>query len=167
METCSQKRAIGPYLEPTSSQPIYIRSILNIRFSSMARSPSCPLSFQVMPKMLYIFLILPAMHADPGQLSRYRGWLRAGRPRGRSSCPGRGKIFLLSTSFRPILGLTQSPIQWEPVYNAVILWCDIIINWYVWYYKKRWSFCSIRLEWIKQMLAKNIFKVSQKVKVKR
>jgi hypothetical protein len=45
-------------------------------------------------------------------ISRYRDWLRAGRPRGRSSSPGRGKISFLSTSSRPVLGPTQPPIQW-------------------------------------------------------
>jgi hypothetical protein len=30
---------------------------------------------------------------------------------GRSSSPGRGKIFLLSTSSRPVLGPIQPPIQ--------------------------------------------------------
>jgi hypothetical protein len=44
--------------------------------------------------------------------SRYSDWLRAGRPKGRSSIPDRGKIFLLSTSSRPVLGFTQPPIQW-------------------------------------------------------
>jgi hypothetical protein len=37
--------------------------------------------------------------------------MQAGRPRGLSSCPGRGKIFLLSTSSRPILETTQPHIQ--------------------------------------------------------
>jgi hypothetical protein len=41
-------------------------------------------------------------------------WLRAGRLRGRSSSAGKGKIFLLSTSSRPVLGFTQPPIQWVP-----------------------------------------------------
>jgi hypothetical protein len=41
-------------------------------------------------------------------------WLRAGRQRGRSSSPGRVKNFLFSTSFRPVLGPTQPPIQWVP-----------------------------------------------------
>jgi hypothetical protein len=36
-------------------------------------------------------------------------WLR-----GRSSSPGRGKILVLSTSSRPVLGSTQPPIQWVP-----------------------------------------------------
>jgi hypothetical protein len=36
----------------------------------------------------------------------------AGRLRGRSSSPGRGKIILLSTASRPVLGLTHPPIQW-------------------------------------------------------
>jgi hypothetical protein len=44
--------------------------------------------------------------------SRYSDWLRAGRPRGRSSCPGRVKNFLFSASSRLALGSTQPPIQW-------------------------------------------------------
>jgi hypothetical protein len=36
-------------------------------------------------------------------------WLRAARSRGESSSPGRGKISLLSTSSRPVLGPTQPP----------------------------------------------------------
>jgi hypothetical protein len=52
--------------------------------------------------------------SEPGQRSRYSDWLRAGRPRGRSSSPGRGETFLLSTLSRLVLGLTQLPIQWVP-----------------------------------------------------
>jgi hypothetical protein len=44
--------------------------------------------------------------------SRYSDWLRAGRPRGRSSSPGRVKNFLFSTLSRPVLGFTRPPIQW-------------------------------------------------------
>jgi hypothetical protein len=44
--------------------------------------------------------------------SAYR-LLRAGRPKGRSSSPGRVKKFLF-TSSRPALGSTQLPIQWVP-----------------------------------------------------
>jgi hypothetical protein len=43
---------------------------------------------------------------NPGYRSRYTEWLRAGRPRGRSSNPGRGKNFLFSMSYRPVLGPT-------------------------------------------------------------
>jgi hypothetical protein len=43
--------------------------------------------------------------------SRYGDWLRAGRPRGQSSSPGRGNIFLISSS-RPVLVATQPPIQY-------------------------------------------------------
>jgi hypothetical protein len=46
-------------------------------------------------------------------VSQYSDWLRAGRPRGRSSSPGTAKIFLLSTASRPVLGPIQ-PIQWVP-----------------------------------------------------
>jgi hypothetical protein len=38
--------------------------------------------------------------------------LRAGRPRGRSSSPGRVKNVLFSTSSNPVLGPTQPLIQW-------------------------------------------------------
>jgi hypothetical protein len=51
---------------------------------------------------------------EPEYRSRYSDWLRAGRPNGKSSRPGRGKTFLLSTSSRPVLGPTQLPIQWVP-----------------------------------------------------
>jgi hypothetical protein len=46
--------------------------------------------------------------------SRYSDWLRAGRPRGRSSSPGGVKNFLFYTSSRPVLGPTQPPIQRVP-----------------------------------------------------
>jgi hypothetical protein len=54
-----------------------------------------------------------ASHSS-GQQSRCIDWLRAGRPWGRSSSAGWGKIFLLSTSTRPVLGPTQPPNQWVP-----------------------------------------------------
>jgi hypothetical protein len=57
---------------------------------------------------------LPLFVEEPGWLSRYSDWLLAGRPRGRSSSPGRGKNFLISTSSRPVLGPTEPPIQWVP-----------------------------------------------------
>jgi hypothetical protein len=40
--------------------------------------------------------------------------LRAGRPRGWSSSPGREKNILFSKSSRPALRSTQTPIQWVP-----------------------------------------------------
>jgi hypothetical protein len=46
--------------------------------------------------------------------TQYSDWLRAGRPRGRGSSPGRGKNFLFSTLSRPALGSTQLPIHWVP-----------------------------------------------------
>jgi hypothetical protein len=42
----------------------------------------------------------------------YGDWLRAGRPGGRSSSPGRVKNFVFSTSSRPKLASTQPPIRW-------------------------------------------------------
>jgi hypothetical protein len=56
--------------------------------------------------------ILPYTNEEPGELSRYSDWLRAGRPKGRSSSPGRSKNFLLSTWSRPTLGPIQPLIQW-------------------------------------------------------
>jgi hypothetical protein len=53
-----------------------------------------------------------SMMISLAQSSRYSDWLRAGRPRGLSSRASRGKAFILSTSSRPALGITQLPIQW-------------------------------------------------------
>jgi hypothetical protein len=44
---------------------------------------------------------------QPGQLSRYSDWLRAGWSRSRSSSPGGGKNFHFSRWSRPALGPTQ------------------------------------------------------------
>jgi hypothetical protein len=41
-------------------------------------------------------------------------WLQSGQLRGQSLRTGRGKIFLLSTASRPLLGPSQPPIQWLP-----------------------------------------------------
>jgi hypothetical protein len=46
--------------------------------------------------------------------TRDSDWLRAGWPTGRRLSPGKGKNFLFSTSFRPVLGPTQPHIQWVP-----------------------------------------------------
>jgi hypothetical protein len=47
-------------------------------------------------------------------ISRYSDWLQAGRPKGRSSNPGKVKNFPLSTWSKPALGPIQPPIQWIP-----------------------------------------------------
>jgi hypothetical protein len=52
------------------------------------------------------------VHHKPHKLSRYSEWLRAERPKGRSSSPGKVKNFHFSMSSRPDLGFTQPPIQW-------------------------------------------------------
>jgi hypothetical protein len=47
-------------------------------------------------------------------LTRDSDWIPAGRSRRPISRPGRGKIYFLSTSFRPVLGPTQPLTQWVP-----------------------------------------------------
>jgi hypothetical protein len=64
---------------------------------------------------LYCFKYLAMMKQVPytsGYRSQYSDWLRAGRPRGRSSGPGGGKNFHFCMSSRPSLGSMQPPIQW-------------------------------------------------------
>jgi hypothetical protein len=80
--------------------------------------PPPPISFgnnqnTSIPIIGIIFLNIFHYH-KPGYRSRYSDWLRAGRPRGWSSSPGRGKNFLLSTASRPALGPTHPSIQWVP-----------------------------------------------------
>jgi hypothetical protein len=66
------------------------RSCLYINFPNFRTPSNAPLS------------------REPEQHSRHSDWLRGGRPRGRSSSPGR----VFSTSSRLALGPTQPPIQW-------------------------------------------------------
>jgi hypothetical protein len=49
---------------------------------------------------------------DLGQSSRYSDWLRAGRPRGRSSSSRSVENFLFSIAPAPALGPIQPPLQW-------------------------------------------------------
>jgi hypothetical protein len=61
------------------------------------------------PQLLYEiakFPVIKHLKEDRicGQRSRYSDWLRARRPRSRSSSPGTVKNFLLFTSSRPALG---------------------------------------------------------------
>jgi hypothetical protein len=51
---------------------------------------------------------------QPRQRSRYRDWLCAERPRGRSSGSGCVKDFHFAISSRPAPGFIQSPIQRVP-----------------------------------------------------
>jgi hypothetical protein len=51
---------------------------------------------------------------EPEWHSWYSDWLGAGRPRGRSSSPGKFKNFLFSTSSRLAVGPTQPPLQCVP-----------------------------------------------------
>jgi hypothetical protein len=49
---------------------------------------------------------------ESGQRSRYSDYLRAGKPRGRSSRPGRSKNFNFSMLSSPALAPTHPPTQW-------------------------------------------------------
>jgi hypothetical protein len=64
------------------------------------------------------FFSLFTLFTELGWRSRYSDWLRAGRPRGRNSSPGRVNF---CTSSRQALGPTQPPIQWVPgtIYQGV------------------------------------------------
>jgi hypothetical protein len=46
----------------------------------------------------YVWMQIYWLREQPGERSRYSVWLRAGRPRGRSSSPGMSKNFHFSTS---------------------------------------------------------------------
>jgi hypothetical protein len=76
---------------------------------SSESEPTRTLIFErdVMIILNYIFM------EEPGKLSRYSDWLRAGQRRGRSSSPGRIKNFFF-TLLRPALGSTQPLTQWVP-----------------------------------------------------
>jgi hypothetical protein len=65
------------------------------------------------PMFLHI-VIVEQVGIIMGKRSRYSDWLRAGRPRSRSSSPGRVKKVLSSTSSNPALGSTKPPTQWVP-----------------------------------------------------
>jgi hypothetical protein len=51
---------------------------------------------------------------EPAYRIWYNDWIHAGRPKGRTSSPCRGKNFHFSTLSRSALGPTQPPIQWVP-----------------------------------------------------
>jgi hypothetical protein len=91
---------LRPLSRPARSQSLYR---LSYRCSSSKQRCRTKLKF-----------VLESSHRQAFQ-SRDGDWLRAGRPRGRSSSPARVKIFLFSTSSRPALRPIQLPIQWVPV----------------------------------------------------
>jgi hypothetical protein len=91
---------------------------INTNSRSRARSIHLPFShltslrYGVPISITIVYLLLRInYHTILG--SRDSDWLRAGRPRGRNSSPGRVKYFLFTLS-RPALGSTQPPIQWVP-----------------------------------------------------
>jgi hypothetical protein len=64
------------------------------------------------PVYLFRFLFSPETEKQSQNEPSY--WLRARRPRGRSSSTDKRKNFHFSMSSRPALGPTQPPIQWAP-----------------------------------------------------
>jgi hypothetical protein len=59
-----------------------------------------------------IHSLLFVVHFNSVDSTSNSNWLRAGRPKGQSSSPGRVNNFLFSTASRPALGHTHFPIQW-------------------------------------------------------
>jgi hypothetical protein len=88
---------------------VYLRSYGLIYVSPEPKrfDECCPFSLFKNLKVIYRCM------EEPGWRSRYSDSLRAGRPRGRSSRPGRVKNFLFFTSSRPALGSFQ-PIPRVP-----------------------------------------------------
>jgi hypothetical protein len=100
------------YLFSIESSVIEIyQGLLNVTWYNI-NSPLCMLANATateVGKWLSAINVLPLSFLDTSQNN---DWLRAGRPRGRSSSPSMVKNFLFSMSFRPDLGPTQPPIQW-------------------------------------------------------
>jgi hypothetical protein len=95
---------------PVSEQRFEMETSL-IRSWNSAHSPETFRAPSYGPTYTEVLLLTFSV-SKPGYRSLYSAWLRAGRPRGRSSSRGRGKILLLFVSSSPVLGPTQSPIQW-------------------------------------------------------
>jgi hypothetical protein len=73
--------------------------------------------YQAVKILTFLSLLLFHFFNFSSCRSRNSDWLRAGRPRGRSSSPGRVKNCPFSSSSRPALGPTQPPIRWVPGVN--------------------------------------------------
>jgi hypothetical protein len=82
--------------------------VLKRNMLSPRRTTLSPCSPNSCPELYKRFILLKTCPTFP------LCYLRAGRPRDRSSSTGRIKNFLPSTSSRSVLGPTQPPIQWVP-----------------------------------------------------
>jgi hypothetical protein len=109
----------GASFQPTLSshivmQPDRLGWLEKVAVSSRSKSEtrSRPCSVHTLELLLSELCNGPLGSMKGEEMLRYSDRLRTGRPRGRSSSPGRGKIFLIFTSSRPVLGPTQHPIQW-------------------------------------------------------
>jgi hypothetical protein len=93
----------NPPLPPNSP------TVFNLKISpdmpySLTAAFTAPMILSV-PLWLFLLRTLTLYHLD---------WLRAGRPSGWNSSPGRGTVSLFHTFSRPIMGLNQPPTQRVP-----------------------------------------------------
>jgi hypothetical protein len=88
-----------------------------VKLKSSAQRRWCYRSYKYYFTKSFLSFTDVLSHINPRHYIKCRrdsDWLRAGRPRGRSSSPDRLKNFLFSMTSRPALGSTQPPIQWVP-----------------------------------------------------
>jgi hypothetical protein len=93
---------------------VYNFTTLKIRHYFVPKSCKTGSDLKNFHLCLIYFYTSYIFYTEPGYRSRYSDWLGTGRPRGRSSGPGRVKNVLFFKSSRPALGPTQPPIQWVP-----------------------------------------------------
>jgi hypothetical protein len=111
---------MGTAAHSSISLLLHIRITRNFRCHLLSRWLSCSAYSTLMmeaissSEMSVDFQRTTWRYKEQGQRSLYNDWLRAGRPRGRSSSPGAGKNFHFSMSSRPTMGPTQPPIEWVP-----------------------------------------------------
>jgi hypothetical protein len=94
---CSQNPVLGTVSRPTPCTPFVRRRRVSVTPDRAST-----------PRLLVLLLF---HYLEPGWRSRHRDWQRTEGPRIRSSCPGRGEIYILSTSSIPVLRSTHPPIQ--------------------------------------------------------
>jgi hypothetical protein len=103
---------VTPACDHSSLSSVGFRNYEDTHIPPFAHAPSWHSASLLQHRNNFTLPVL--FHQYRWQRSRYRDWLRAGRPRGRSSSPGRVKNFRFSMSSRPALGSTQPHLQRVP-----------------------------------------------------